>query len=182
MDPVVPLPPVVAAGAWQASPSRTIEIAGPVVYERGLGSAPVPLVLAAMASADVLDYAMDVSHWLRQEGDTLHHLRVSVAAPVLDTDLQVLWATVIEGHPVFLLAGGTPGSLVPIEVTLDSTTGRRLVQLLRLPINTDSPATVPPSVPQMLVGGAAQGIPPNAMRLPGGAVLVNDAGLPFLLA
>lgn len=172
----------VAAAGWMPDPTRTMEVAPPQVVVRGLGSAPVPLVLPAMASADVLDYALDCSGWLAQAGDALNHVAASTATPVLATDLQILWCTVVAGQPVMLLAGGTPGSVVLLELTMDTTAGRRLVQSLKLPINSDSPATVPPSVPQMQVGAARQGVPPNAMRLPGGAVLINSSGLPFLLA
>ncbi|NPD67315.1 hypothetical protein HN018_06970 [Lichenicola cladoniae] len=171
-----PRPP--SGVGWDVSRARTLVLAAPRPL-RGVRPSRVHLEWAAKASADCLDFALDPSPVLADAGDTLVGASVTVPAVVNDTDLVVLWCTIIGGLVVIMTGGGQPCTRVPVQVTLTTAAGRRLFESVLLPIDNDSPATVPQTVAQ-LAGGIA--IAPNAIALPDGSILTDSLGQPFILA
>lgn len=176
--------PQVLSPGWTASAARTVVLSAPSsVAFRGLSVAQVALVWPGKASADCLDCSLDVAAWLAETGDALAGLEVTFPAPVVATDLQVLWCTILSGQPVIFLGGGQPGTSVPVQILLITVAGRRHLEQVQMPINSDGQATVPMAVPQLvLLAGGMTPIPPNAIALPNGRILTNDAGMPYLLA
>ncbi len=174
----------VLSPGWTASAARTVVLSAPSSATfRGISNASSLLVWPSMASADCLDFSLDVAAWLAETGDRLAGLRVTYPTPVTPTDLQVLWCTILSGQPVLFLSGGQPNTSFTIRILLITTAGRRHAEQVQIPISGDSLATVPALAPQLaLPAGGTRPIPPNALVLPGGAILTDGTGQPFLLA
>ena len=174
----------VSSPGWSASPARTVALAAPSAAPlRGISIAPLPPAWPAKSSADCLDVALDVAAWLAETGDSLAGLAVTAPSPASPTDPRVLWCTILSGQPVLFVGGGQPGTTVPVQVLLITSAGRRHAEQVQLPINAATPPTAPAPAPQLAMpGGGAWPIPPNAVALPDGSILTDDAGTPFLFA
>jgi len=147
---------------------------------RGLVSATASPSWAAKSSADNVDYALSVERWLGEVGDRL----ISCVATVLTgtgdpADLRVSWATIISDRAVFFLGGGPAGTVQMVRIDLATSSGRRRSVSVRIPINGATSGQQAASVPTMTSGVP---IPPNAIRLPDGNILVDDEGNPYLIA
>ena len=160
---------------WQAAPSRTI-VLEPNQPLRGLGEAPARLVWPAKASADQIDYAVDPTAILAEEGDALVGASATVTTPGTPTDLALLWCSIIDGAVVLLTGGGAPGTTIPVAVSIVTAAGRRRLELIRIPVSEDSPATAPLPVP-VLASGIP--VPPNAILVDAGVLIAPD-GRPYL--
>lgn len=180
----VPRPGGVLSPGWTAAPERTISLALPALSSlRGVRTAAGPTSLLTKSAADALDFAVDCSTLLRAGTDAIASAQITV--PIVDpaTDLQVLWFTILSGQLVMLLAGGLPGAMISMVLQVTTSAGRVRNEKVWIQIDANTPATLQPAPPSIVApnGIGTIPIPPNAIALPGG-ILVNAAGLPFLLA
>lgn len=169
-----------ASPNWQAAPARTIPFTlPPGLRLRGLVAEELCLSWVPKASGDNLDFTLDPTGWLWGTGDYL----ASVKADVLTvtgaaTDLAVLWTTVLHGMACIFLGGGIPDTVQQVQVAVTTQQGRSLVQTVSIAILADAPAALPQAVPRLTDGTP---IPPNAITLPGGAILTDPSGVPYLI-
>lgn len=139
----------------------------------------IPQSWVPKSPTDVLEYALDPVRWLADSGDVLDQITAIVPDRASDADLTVLWAAKVNGLAVVCLAGGLPGTTVPVQVSLKTVSGRQHTERVFVVINADSsaqPVTPGPTLPD------GSPIPPNAIRLPDGSILTTDDNRPLLLA
>lgn len=129
--------------------------------------------------ADALDYTLTPAAWLEGTGDTLASVTASVpTATGQDTDMAVLWVTIIQGMASVFLGSGPPDTVQTVQMVLHTVQGRSVTVSMQLYISTESAATLPPQVPTLPDGTP---IPPNALLAPQG-VITTPTGQPYLLA
>ncbi|MBS0961139.1 phage fiber-tail adaptor protein [Acetobacter thailandicus] len=172
--------PLLSPG-WRPSPARMIKLAAvPDLRLRGLVACQAQLSWAPKSGADNLDFSLDASGWLKGTEDYL--ACVSACVPTvtgLETDLRVLWATVMSGLACFFLGGGIPGTVQTVQLTLVTQQGRRLTLPVSVAIRTDSAAAPPVCVPHLADGTP---LPPNTLSLQNDVALTTNDGKPYLIA
>nr|WP_298794640.1 hypothetical protein [uncultured Acetobacter sp.] len=166
---------------WQPAPARTIPLAlPPGLRLRGLVAEDVRLAWAPKASGDNLDFTLTPHTWLHGTGDYLASVTASVlTATGAQTDLTVLWATLLHGKACIFLGGGIPGTVQEVQVSLTTQQGRSLVQPVSVAILANTSASARQPVPHLADGTP---VPPNAIALPDGSILTGQAGSPYLIA
>lgn len=174
---IAPLP----SPNWQPAVARTIPLTlPPGLRLRGLVAEDVCLAWAPKSSGDNLDFALDPKNWLSGTGDYLSSVTADVlTATGAATDLTVLWVTLLHGTACIFLGGGVPGTVQQVRVAVTTRQGRRLVQSVLVSIVANAPAALPEPVPCLPDGTP---VPPNAIALPGGAILTGPSGTPYLIA
>lgn len=121
--------------AWTASPSRTLAALGPAgTALRGVRLAPPHLRWPAKAPGDTLDYALDLSAWLAEDGDALTQVVASIA-PAGPADLSLVWIAIYAGLPTLLLTGGVAGTDYAIALLATTAAGRQAGFPMRLCVN-----------------------------------------------
>jgi len=165
---------------WQPSPVRTIAVPTATnLRARSLVPLSVSISWAPKSSADNLDFTLDATDWLAGTGDYLMAPSASVpSATGLQTDLAVLYATLINGMAVIHLGGGAPGTTQQVLVALTTQQGRRKSLLVTIAITDETDATAPGSVPTTVTGCQ---LPPNAIQLPNGSILTINSGIPLAI-
>lgn len=174
---IAPLP----STGWQPAPARTLPVAVPASLRlRGLLGQTVALAWAPKASADTLDFTLDATEWLRGTGDYLASVAANVpTAAGQETDMRVLWATLVNGMACLFLSGGAPGTVQTVLVSVTTQQGRSLSQPVSVAIHSTSPATPAATAPSLPDGTA---VPPNALALSNTVILTTESGCPYLLA
>lgn len=172
---MIPLPSPI----WQPSISRTLILPAPSL----LRSAPTYpssfLVWPKKNSAENFDFSLDASEVLRGTNDYIAHVSASVTtAQGLPTDLSVSWCSIVNGLACVFLGGGEPGTTQTVNVEITTQQGRIISQDVLIAIVSGA-ASAPNPVPTLSDGTP---IPPNAMRLPEGSILLADNGQPLLIA
>ncbi|GAN69273.1 phage fiber-tail adaptor protein [Acetobacter orleanensis] len=166
---------------WQPAAARTIPLTRPPGLRlRGLVAEEVCLAWAPKASGDNLDFTLDPQSWLCGTGDYLASVQADVlTATGTSTDLTVVWTTLLHGMACVFLGGGVPGTVQQVRVAVTTQQGRSLVQPIAVAILAEAPAAEPQPVPCLADGTP---VPPNAIALPGGAILTGPSGTPYLIA
>lgn len=163
---------------WKPSRARAIPVDLPTALRlRGIASAIVP-AWPEKSSADNFDFVIDPKLWLEDVNDHVLAAEVTIASPVLSTDLAAGWCTIIEGEVVVFLGGGMPGSKQVVLVKIATLLGRTRLMAVQLPITNESAATQPQPVP-LLDSGIP--VPPNAIQMGGNQILVAPDGRPYLI-
>ncbi|PHY94245.1 hypothetical protein CSR02_06180 [Acetobacter pomorum] len=170
----------VLAPGWQPASARVLPVMiAPGLCLRGQLAEQVVQAWPARSSADALDYTLTPAAWLQSTGDTLAKVEASVpTATGQNTDLAVLWVTIIQGMACVFLGSGPPDTVQTVQMVLHTVQGRSVTVNVQLYISAQSAATPPPQMPTLADGTP---IPPNAVLAPQG-VLTNSTGQPFLLA
>lgn len=166
---------------WQPAPERILPLGlAPSLRVRGLLAENLCLSWCPKSSADTLDFTLEATAWLRNTSDYLASISATVpSATGQPTDLHVQWASLVSGMACLFLAGGVPGSVQTVLVTLGTQQGRSLTQPVRLAIVPDVPASPPGESPHLPDGTP---VPPNALALSSSVVLTADNGKPYLIA
>lgn len=166
---------------FRPAPARMLPLTVPPGLRlRGLEAERLRLAWAPKASGDALDFSLSPHIWLHGTGDYLASVTASVpTATGAETDLTVLWSTLIHGAVCVFLGGGAPGTEQEVLVCVTTQQGRSLVQPVSVAILPTTPAAIPPSVPHLADGTP---VPPNAMALPDGSILIGPSGQPYLIA
>ncbi|MGO3518090.1 MAG: phage fiber-tail adaptor protein [Acetobacter cibinongensis] len=166
---------------WQPAPERSVPLGlAPSLRVRGLLAESLSLSWCPKSSADTLDFSLDATAWLQDTTDYLASISATVSSATgLPTDLRVQWVSLVSGMACLFLAGGAPGTIQTVLVTLGTQQGRSLTQPVRIAILPDVPATQPPAPPQLPDGTP---VPPNALALSSSVVLTADNGKPYLIA
>lgn len=170
----------VLAPGWQPASARVLPVMiNPGLCLRGQLAEQVVQAWPARSSADALDYTLTPAAWLEGTGDTLASVTASVpTATGQDTDLAVLWVTIIQGMACVFLGSGPPDTVQTVQMVLHTVQGRSVTASVQLYISAESAATLPPQVPTLADGTP---IPPNALLAPQG-VITTSTGQPYLLA
>lgn len=159
---------------WQPAASRIIPITVPANLRlRGLVPEVVALSWVPKSSAEQFDFSLCAGDMLCDTGDYIAKVeRVEIpTATGLDTDLTVLWSSVVNGMACVFLGGGQPGTTQTVIVYIRTQQGRHIPQEVLLAINGATSAMVPIPVPALTDGTP---VPPNSMRLPDGNILLVE--------
>ena len=157
---------------WTPSAGRTVSLIIPTPL-RGISAALVALSWPQKASADNLDYPLDLSAWLADADDMLRRFTLQISAggaPLDEQDLAAVWVSVIGGMPVALLSGGKPGVTYTATLIHTTTGGRKLAVPITIGVNS---ITSP-------VNAGTPTMPPNALLGSDSAWLVADDGSQIL--
>ncbi len=165
---------------WQPASARVLPVMiTPGLCLRGQLAEQVVQAWPARSSADALDYTLTPAAWLQGTGDTLASVTASVlTATGQNTDLAVLWVSIIQGMACVFLGSGPPDTVQTVQMVLHTVQGRSVTVNVQLYIGTESAATLPPRVPTLADGTP---IPPNALLAPQ-VVIITPTGQPYLLA
>lgn len=128
-----------------------------------------PVVLAAKSSADVLDYALDISAVLAGTTDTVTGAALLAPAGTSTHTLVAVWSQRSGAQIVLMLASGPPRTIVRFALEITTAQQRRFVQPLQITITGASVATDPPASGTVLtvngqtvtIGGTAVAITPG---------------------
>lgn len=173
------IPPILSPG-WEPATERMLSIPAPHRI-RGLGPTPSPqLTLRPKSSKDNLDYGLCPKQWLEGTTDHATHVAATVLTATGDqTDLAVSWASLVSGLPVLFLGGGQPGTVQTLQVTITTQQGRVWSAPVSIAISSILEAASPLPVPTLPDGTT---VPPNAIQLPDGTILIDPMGKPYLIA
>lgn len=117
------------AFGWASTPARTIplfDVAGRA--PAGRIPAVLPLRWPDKPAGALLDYTIDATALTAGTSDVIS-LSINDVGP-----LGLVAETAIEGLVTLWLSGGTAGQDVPIDLTLSTTSGRRVNRIVRLAI------------------------------------------------
>ncbi|HVB67993.1 MAG TPA: hypothetical protein VNE67_09080 [Acetobacteraceae bacterium] len=120
----------------------------------------------AKASADQLDFWLDLTGFLADGGDVVSGASVTISPSGSPTDLVAAAPVIGTNYLLVSLAGGVPGTLYRIGIAVATLFGRSLAVLVSLPVGHVSPATAAPS----------PFWPLNALRTESGAPFATEGG------
>lgn len=168
----------VASPGWTNSPSRTVNLPLGSLTNRDISQPLAPLSWGSKNSENNIDYYLDPQLALNEVSDALLSAEVSVDKGSA-TDLEIVLATLINGMLMVILGGGELGNTYTIGVKLFTRMGRILYQPMVISIGFYGEEAAAKSPPKTTNGVS---IPPNAIRLPSGDILLDEkTGLPLII-
>ncbi|HVB67995.1 MAG TPA: hypothetical protein VNE67_09090 [Acetobacteraceae bacterium] len=139
----------VPASAFRAptqSAARTVLVLYPAGEPlRGVRAVPPPVLWPRKASADVLDFGLDLTGWLADCADALAGAAVSISPSGGADDLAAAAPAISGSRVLMTFAGGVPGTSYRIAVAIGTAAGRSLTLSGTVPVDLDSAATAPPA-------------------------------------
>ncbi len=164
------LSPAIAPIGWMQPLDRTVQLVD--CPPGGASPSELPLELEEKAPGDTIDYAIDLTRWLVDEGDDIAALLAPTISPAISaTDLGIVWTTIIGSMPTILTSGGVGGQKYTIDLQALTVSGRRKAILLSLYVNGET-ADTPPV--------AAAAFPPNAIANEDGSIVLSDDGITLI--
>lgn len=154
-----------AAHIWKPSDSRIAVLDSFIPVPRGATfAAPAPLNWPAKDPDDVLDYQFDISPALiGNDGDGIATLDVT-ARPDQAGDIEITKVTADGPRAIIWAAGGQPGSVYTITISITTVSGRAINRSILLPVM----ALATPAVLQ------------NSIQTQEGLMLTDHSGNPIL--
>lgn len=140
---------------WSPSPARTVAIVPPRPL-RGVRVAQLLPAWPSKASAEQLDFTLDLSCWMADAEDCLAAAQVAVLPAGAPCNLGIIWSTAAGQAVVLLAAGGVAGTVYQVAITVTTSIGRTGYWLVLLPVDQRSPSTAPPAAiqaPAVVVDG-----------------------------
>ena len=157
--------PTTAPHVWRPSAARTITLDAFIPVPRGATAAPPALLCWPLKDPfDLLDYQFDIAPALiGNDGDVIATLDIAIS-PSAAGDLS-LASTAADGtRAVLWLAGGQPGVIYTVTLTIGTQAGRTIARSVLLPVVT---LALPPVVSAAIQTGF-------------GAALTDQNGNPIL--
>lgn len=131
---------------WQTSSARLIEIEGFIPTPRGLALLPPrPLAWPEKDPGDTLDYTFEIAPALAgNPGDTIASMSATISPDNLG-DLTLASSAIDGTRLVLWLAGGQPGTVYTVAISVTTACGRSLARSIALPVvplaSVPAPAT-----------------------------------------
>ena len=128
--------------SWTPSLARTVAIV-PLQPLRGVRPAQPRLAWPSKASAELLDFSLDLSGWMIDAGDSVAEATVTVLPTGGATDLGIFWDTPAGQMVVLAASGGTAGTCYQVSIEVTTAIGRTGFWLVALPVDLRSPSQAP---------------------------------------
>lgn len=155
----------IAEHIWKPSDSRVVVLDSFIPVPRGATfAAPAPLNWPAKDPDDILDYQFDIAPAvIGNDGDGIATLDVT-ARPDQAGDVEITKVTADGPRAIIWVAGGQPGLVYTITISITTVSGRAINRSILLPVM----ALATPAVLQ------------NAIQTSEGFMLTDHSGNPLL--